>query len=214
MIRTSSLLVLLCLNLSAFAQEATLDESATEQIHEQLRVMRDRMFEAYEQRDVDALLKDVEDNVVITWQNGDRNLNHAEFRRFYDSMLSGDNRTVREMSSDFAVDGMSLIYGDDTAVAYGTCTDHFVLNDGRDFKLTSKWTATVVKNDENWKVACFHISASIFDNPILTISKSWIMKAGIIGGISGLILGCLLMFFVRKRPLVTGTRSEDNSTSD
>jgi len=193
----------------AFAQDevspadsnATAD--ATEAVHEQLRALRDRMFAAYEERDVDKLLQDVAPDVVITWQNADRNLGHAEFREFYDRMMNGENSVVKDISTKFEVDDLSVLYGEDTAVARGTQEDRFSLNDGNEFTLLSRWTATVVRQDDQWKVASFHVSSNIFDNPILSTATGWLMKAGLIGGIVGLILG-LVIGRMTKRPSASG----------
>ncbi len=193
----------LCCVCPVFAQDeassADTDAAATEAVHEQLRALRDRMFDAYEQRDIDKLLQDVAPDVVITWQNGDRNEGHAEFREFYDRMMKGDNSVVKDVSSKFEVDDLSVLYGDDTAVARGSQEDQFELNDGSKFTLLSRWTATVVKQDEQWKVASFHVSSNIFDNPILSTATGWLMKVGLIGGLVGLILGLGLGRVTKRR---------------
>ncbi len=182
------------------AAAGQVSDDAKAEIHRQLRELRDRMFAAYEQRDMDALLKDVAPNVVITWQNADRNEGYEEFLRFYNEMMNGDSKIVKDISSTFEVDGPSILYGDDTAVARGTLADHFVLTDGSDFTLNSKWTATVVKQSDGWKVASFHVSANIFDNPILTVAKSWLTKVGLICGIIGLVIGLLVGRASSRRP--------------
>ena len=205
--RILALLLLSAIATGAWGQDevSSSDPAATEQIHEQLRALRDRMLKSYEARDVDALLKDVEPNVVVTWQNADRNLNHAEFLEFYRDMVGGESSVVKEMSSNFVADGESLIYGDDTAIAYGTCTDHFVLSDGSELDLTSKWTATAVKTGEDWKVASFHMSSSIFDNPVLSAANGWLVKIGIIGGVIGLIVGFVVAYLICKRKTESAT---------
>ena len=175
------------------------DAAVQEAIHEQLRALRDRMFAAYEKRDMDALLTDVAPNVVITWQNADRNIGHDEFLAFYNRMMNPKNGVVKDVSSSFAVDGLSFLYSDDTAIAHGTQTDMFDLNDGSNLTLNSKWTATVIKQNDAWKVASFHVSANIFDNPILDVAKGWLMKAGIAGAVVGLIIGLLIGRVSRRK---------------
>jgi uncharacterized protein (TIGR02246 family) len=179
-------------NAAPTQSEEDSEATASEAVHDELRQLRDRMFAAYEQRDMDKLLADVDQNVVITWQNGDRNEGHDEFLKFYEEMMNGDSKIVQDISSTFEVDDLSVLYGDDTAVARGTLTDHFVLSDGSDFTLNSKWTATVVKKDDAWKVASFHVSANIFDNPILALAQGWLMKVGLIAAVIGLVVGLLI----------------------
>ena len=177
------------------AEEPDIDvvtETPDQQTHDELRALRDRMFAMYEKRDMEGLLADVAPDVVITWQNADRNEGHEEFLQFYDVMMNGDNRIVEDVSSEFSVDELSTLYGEDTAIARGTLVDHFRLTNGRDLRLDSKWTATVVKLDGAWKVASFHVSSNIFDNPILSYAQSWLIRVGLIGGLLGLVCGLVI----------------------
>ncbi|MCA9239599.1 MAG: nuclear transport factor 2 family protein [Planctomycetales bacterium] len=187
---------------AAIGQEAeavVAGNGAGEQIHAELRELRDRMFAAYESRDLDGLLADCAEEIVITWQNGERNVGHQEFRDFYDEMMSGDNAIVEDISTEFAVDDTSILYGGDTAVARGTVDDRFVLASGSEFLLKSKCTATVVRVDGTWKVASFHVSASIFDNPILDAAKGSLVTVGVIAAVCGVLLGLVVSWVLRRR---------------
>ena len=42
---------------------------------------------------------------------------------------------------------------------------------GMEFDLENRWTATLVKDDGQWKIAAYHVSSNIADNPILTLAK-------------------------------------------
>ena len=162
-------------------------------------VLRERMFAAYENRDLDGLLADCADEIIITWQNGERNVGHQEFRDFYKSMMSGDNAIVEDISSEFSVDDASILYGDNTAVARGTVNDRFILASGSEFLLKSKWTATLVKIQGEWKIASFHVSASIFENPILDAAKGSLFTVGAIAAACGLLVGIVAAWLLRKR---------------
>jgi ketosteroid isomerase-like protein len=185
-------------DLAAHGQQAeaqdldVVTETSDQQTHDELRALRDRMFAMYEKRDMDGLLADVAPDVVITWQNADRNEGHEEFLQFYDAMMNGENRIVEDVSSEFSVDGLSTLYGEDTAIARGTLVDHFRLSNGSDFRLDSKWTATVVKLDGAWKVASFHVSSNIFENAILSYAQGWLIRVGLIGGLLGLVCGLVI----------------------
>jgi ketosteroid isomerase-like protein len=174
-------------------------------IHGQLRALRDGMFQAYEKRDVDKLLSYLEPGVVVTWQNGDRTVGPEELRAFYNRMMNGDSRVVTDVKSKLTVDGLSTLYSGDTAIAKGTLEDSFVLASGNTFVLNSKWTATVVKSGDDWKVASFHASSSIFDNPILSAAQQWTMTLVGIGFVGGIILGGAVMAVVRRGRPAAGT---------
>ena len=162
-------------------------------VHAELRELRDRIFASYEARDLDALLKDVHPEVIATWQNGFRARGHNDIRTFYKEMLGGDKPIVRDVKSKLTVDGLSVLHGDQTAVACGNLVDQFDLTSGSKLDMESKWTATVVKQEGRWLVASFHVSVSVFDNPVMSAMQSWLTKciygaaviAAIVGGVIG-----------------------------
>jgi hypothetical protein len=64
---------------------------------------------------------------------------------------------------------------------------------GSEYELKNRWTATVVKEDGRWKLASYHVSMNVLDNPILNAAKSglvWIgLGALVLGSVGGLIVG-------------------------
>ncbi len=177
---------LIAINSSSIAIE---EESP---IHNELRQLRDKVFAAYESRNIDALFEHVHPQVVATWQNSTRARGHAEVRNFIDEMLSGKQPVVKDVKSTLTVDGMSVLHGESTAIACGDILDKFTLSSGTSFDLNSKWTASVVKIDGRWQIASFHVSSNLFENPILNAAKSWLITLASIGGVIGLFLGLLI----------------------
>ena len=179
----------------------SVDEEINEKIDEEkiraeLVELRDRVVKAYESRDLDTLIADLGPNVIITWQNADRNRGPDEFRAFYKKMMEGDSALVTDVQTTFEIDGSAELYGSQSAIACGSIKDNFKLRDGKDFTLDSKWTATLVKFDDDWKVVSYHVSANVFDNPILTVAKTYLMTFAVVGAILGFVLGCLVMWFI------------------
>ena len=121
-------------------------------------------------------------------------------------MSEGDNRKVESLKSEFNVDALSILYAGDTAVAFGEMNDHFKLNRGMEFDLHSRWTSTLVKTDDKWKVAAFHVSTNMFDNGVSNLLIAWAgIKAGGIALAAGLLLGSLIgIWWGRKSATRTG----------
>jgi uncharacterized protein (TIGR02246 family) len=197
----AALVVILFGSVALYAQEQR--ENATENpAHTELRTLRDALLEAYEKRDVDGLLKHVHKDVVITWQNGERNRGREGLRAFYNKMMTGENRVVADLKSKLTIDELSVLYGDDTAVAFGELDDEFKLTNGSQFKLHSRWTATAVKEDDGWVIASFHVSANLFDNPVLNAATGHLATVGAVAGGIGLLIGIVVVVVatrVRKR---------------
>ncbi len=118
--------VLGILPLQAAGQTTPAEDAA----HDELRALREDLFNAYEQRDLEGLLGRMHENTVVTWQNGDLNRGREGLRAFYEKMMIGDDRIVEGVESELTVDDLSILYGGDTAVAFGSLDDEFRLMNG------------------------------------------------------------------------------------
>jgi hypothetical protein len=78
--------------------------------------------------------------------------------------------------------------------------DEYELSDGRKFKLNSRFTATIARRGEAWKVVAFHASVDAFDNPILGIAaQQTAIWVGSIGAAGGIALGILATLIFKRR---------------
>jgi hypothetical protein len=113
-------------------------------------------------------------------------------------MMKGDHPVVSKVTADPKVLGRHV--QGDWAVSWGSLNDQFVLTDGRELPLNSRFTATVVKRGDRWLVSAFHVSVNAFDNPIMVLAiKKSLMIAGIGGLVIGGILGAVIMRMLRQR---------------
>jgi len=189
--KISLLVITLCLSfaLQAQAQGAGSDEA----IHNELRALRDAMLAALERLDVDEMLKHVHPNVVFTAMNAEVCRGPEEVRAYFNRMLKGPNRVVDSVKFNVTVDALTILYGGDTGVAYGSSNDRYKLTDGSDFEVKTRWSATVVKENNRWLLASVQSSANLFDNPLLTYVQRLVYwgsgGAGVIGLLVGLLVG-------------------------
>lgn len=170
-----------------------------EAIHSELRALRDGMLEAWEARDIDALLAYVDTDVVVTWQNGEVNRGHDEIRAFYDEVLGGEDSIIESIDSTLEMSEQSILHGPDSAVAYGTLRDRIsfasgvtgvaFISAGTEIELESHWTAALALKDGRWLVTALHVSTNMFSNPVLSLAIS---ASRWIAGILGLLLGVAL----------------------
>jgi uncharacterized protein (TIGR02246 family) len=177
------------LAIAAFPCGARPPEDTDESPRKELLALRDEVIKAYEARDIDGVLAHVHPDVIATWQNGFRARGRNEVRQFFNEMMTGESRIVRDVKSTLSVDGSSVMFGDDAAVACGALIDDFDLASGTSLHLESKWTSTLVKIDGRWLIASFHVSASIFENPVLGAVRSWAITLAIGVGLVGVLLG-------------------------
>ncbi len=167
------------------------------------------MLQAWDARDLDRLLSYVDENVVVTWQNTDVNRGHDGVRRFYQEMVGGKNPVLSNITSELTVDELSIIHGGDTAIAFGSMKNTMsfgqtlaklpLVEKGMDISLTSRWTATLVRKDDGWKLASYHTSADLFDNPVLSLASGSLFQLATITAVIGAALGALIVFLLMRR---------------
>jgi uncharacterized protein (TIGR02246 family) len=177
--------------------------------HKELRALKVKILEAFNKNDLDALLKYVHPNVVVTWQNGEVSRGHDGIRNYYKKMLEGPDRRVQKVTATADVDELTILYGDSNGLAFGTLDQDFTLTDGSAFHLKNRWTAHVVKDEGQWVVSGLHVSADIFDNGVLwLIVRRTALWTGILAGVAGFVLGVVLFWTVRafrRKPAAGGT---------
>jgi ketosteroid isomerase-like protein len=163
-----------------------------------INLLRQELVDSFNKADLDRLLSHLDPDVVITWQNAEVCRGPAEVRAYYDKMMTGPERRVEKVSADPKVDDRH-VYGD-WAVSWGSMNDRFVLTDGSDLAMNSRFTATIARRGHAWKVTSFHVSVNAFDNPILGFAAK---KAGTwaltIGGVVGLLIGLIAGMLIKRR---------------
>ncbi len=174
--------------------------------HDELRQVKRELVEAINAGDIDKTLTYCTEEVVMTAQNAEVSLGREGIRAYFDKMMKGPDRRVESFSTDPTVDALAQLYDGNTAVAQGSSKDHYTLVDGMDFTVNSRWSATLVRQADGWKIANLHVSCNIFDNPILNMTKQWLVWTGIIAGVVGLVLGALLTWLLRRPKAVVETK--------
>ncbi len=176
---------------AVYSQAPVAETDPAEQAdRDQLRVLRESLTKAVIAGDVDAQLALADDRLVTTWQNGAVARGKQGVRDFITQMEGDGERVFRGYKSPPTPDDTTQIIGGDTAIASGTSTPHYKWM-GMEFDLENRWTATLVKEGGEWKLAAYHVSANIFDNPLLSAAKSSNAWSGFGGLLVGLIGGWL-----------------------
>jgi ketosteroid isomerase-like protein len=197
-------LVAVLLALSGLANFSPAAEQPDENdpVFKELLAVRQGLIDAYNARDVDALVSFCHPDVVVTWQNAEVSRGREGIKTYYQKMMVGDERVVDELRANPTVDERALLFGGDTAISRGQMNDHYRLRDGSEFDLDSRWSATLVKEDDRWQIAAFHASTNAFDNDILrVVAKRSAMLAGGVAVLPGALLGaggCWLLTRRRK----------------
>lgn len=167
--------------------------------HDKLRALRADMEKSMNALDVDGLLKHVTDDVVFTTMNGDTVRGKQGIRDYYERMMTGPNKRVASLKTHFEADDLTVLYGDDTGVAFGHSEDDYKLTDGSEFHVRPRWSACMVRQNGEWKIANFHYSTNMFDNPVTEtlLKKTGMMTAA--AAAAALVVGLGLGFWLGRR---------------
>ncbi len=163
-----------------------------EAVHNELRALRDGLVDAMNKGDIERELTYLAPNVVVTWHNAEVSRGREGVRAYLNRILTGPNKFISAYSANVEVDELTLLYGGETGISFGSAVEHFTLANGTALDLPSRWSATLVKMGDKWLVASLHASDNLFDNPMLTMAKRTAYWAGGICLVVGLLIGMLL----------------------
>jgi ketosteroid isomerase-like protein len=184
----AALLLLLAVALPAPSQAQSKDEAT----HNQLRALRDGLLAAIKKGDIDAQLAHLHPNVVVTWQNAEISRGHDGIRAYLNRTLQGSAKVVESYSTEVNVDELTILYGGDTGISFGSALDRFKLSNGSTLEIPSRWSATLVNEGGKWLIASVHSSTNLFENPLLAAAKRWAYVAGGVTLVAGVVIGFLL----------------------
>jgi ketosteroid isomerase-like protein len=165
---------------------------------QQLRTLLEAMEKNISALDIEEVLKLMQPDAIVTWQNAEVSRGADQIRAYYNRMIKGSAPIVKKFSTKATLGGPAVFYSD-SAIAYGTTVDTYDLASGLHFTLNANWSTTVVKTNGQWKVAALHFSTDLFDNPLLNNAErlAWIAGGG--GLVAGLLLAFAVMRMRRKK---------------
>ncbi len=166
-------------------------------IHADLRVLRDDLVQRFNAKDWDGVSGLLTAEATLAFPDGRRIKGPEELKAYVKKMTEGNPPIVVSLKVAPEVDDLTTLYGDDTGIATGTSRDHYELAYGKSMDLSTRWTATMVKDSGGpWKIAALQIGADVFDNPILAAANSFGVGAALVTALIGMTAGYL---FGRKR---------------
>jgi len=180
---------LLFVSLRAMAQSTNAVEDAA---HQELRAVRDGLIGAMNSGDVEKSLPFLHTNCVITWHNAEVSRGHAGVRDYHNRVMTGPTKLVDSFSCEIKVDELTILYGGDTGICFGSSKEHFKLTNGKTLDVAGRWSAVLVKENGRWWVANLHASTNLFDNVILRLAKNAAWWAGMVSLLLGAVTGFLI----------------------
>jgi ketosteroid isomerase-like protein len=164
-----------------------------------IKVLRTDLIDSFNKGDVERLLSHLDGDVVVTWQNGEVCRGPDAVKAYYNKMMTGPDRVVRSASAEPSVADRH-VYAGDWAVSWGKMNDHFILQDGTDLAMDSRFTATLIRRGGEWKIAAFHVSTNTFDNAVLSMAtKKVALWTGLVALGVGVAVGAVVGRLSRRK---------------
>jgi len=148
--------------------------------------------EATNTRDIQRLLRHATDGVVMLSKNGETLVGKAAVDAYVNRMLGAAGPALTGMHTRVIQDGAPIIHGT-VAMAHGTSDDAYEFQGGMRLAIVTRWSATLVRQDGEWRIASLHFSFNLFDNPLLNAARFSVIVASGIGLVCGLLTGVLYM---------------------
>ncbi len=175
-------------------------EEADHAIHQELRALLQGMEQAINDRRYSDLEPYFVENLRVTTINQEVISKRSEITAYFEKWF-GEDGYLKTLEITLTPDATTELYGDKTyGIVRGTGDEKYVLADGRYFDMTTRWTATVMKDsDGQWRILSLHIGTNFLDNPILAKAESALMTFAAGGALLGLIFGWLITFLFMRR---------------
>lgn len=160
--------------------------------HQELRQLRDGLLAAMNNGNIEASLKLLHTNCVITWHNAEVSRGHEGVRAYHNRVMTGPNKIVESFHCDVNVDELTILYGGDTGICFGSSDEDFKLANGKNLHVHGRWSATLVKESGRWLVASLHASTNLFDNVLLDYARKAAVGACAVCFVTSGIIGWLV----------------------
>ena len=166
-IKWLSLAIIGCMlfGLNLWAADGATD--GREKDHEALRALRTKLVKAMDSQDTSAMTDCFAKEFVFTTTNQTVITNKAELDALYARMFTAKDAPIKSMTSEPEATIQTRFTDTCSGYCYGTTKDTYVLKNGRTVVIPAKWTAVVVKQNGEWKVAAAHVGVDFLDNPVL-----------------------------------------------
>jgi ketosteroid isomerase-like protein len=143
------------------------------------------------QQDWELILRHLDEDVVITYQNAYVARGKDAVRAYNTHMITAADSPVLALTTKAAIGGPAVFHGD-TAIGHGTTQDHMVLRTGQTIDLDAAWSTALVKKNGLWKIAALHFSTNVLDNGVLRSTKRVMLISAIITTVLALLIGFAL----------------------
>ena len=195
----SDSLLLLALSLIPLVSTAQDKSGDREQDHEALRSLKTEALAAINAKDIDNLASLFTEDFAFTGSDQTTVTGKDEIIAYYTRLLIDEGAPLKDIKATAEASILTRFIDEKSGYVYGTGEDTYTLANGTSISANNAWTALVVKEDGQWKIAAAHVGINFYDNPVVKKLAGYTTKLAVGTGIVGLIIGFLLGRRGKKR---------------
>lgn len=168
--------------------------------HVALRALAAQVTEAINRQDIELLKEHFTTPFAFTTSEQETLTDAANLEVYYRRLFLDEGAPFVSLRMQAHPSMLTRFIAEDVGYCFGTAEEEYVLKYGRRTVLTSHWTATVVREAGEWKVAAVHVGVNFLENPVLERVMGGARRVASIAGVAGLAFGVVAtLLFRRKR---------------
>jgi ketosteroid isomerase-like protein len=160
--------------------------------HAALRALRDKAALAIGNQDIKTLASCFAKDFAFTTVNQTVITNETQMQDFFDRMFRSSDALLASLKTEPEADIPTRFIDTNIGVCYGSSQDTYTMKSGKVVEMNVRWSATVVKENGEWKVAIAHVGTDFLNNPVLDRVKKFTRTVGVGAGICGLLAGFII----------------------
>ena len=137
------------------------------------------------------LLSHFDEHAILSFMTTEVANGKAGILAYYEQMFNLPNAPLKSFQTKASLDGPAQFHGN-TIVASGRTQDHFELADGRKYQFNTRWLASAVKKQGEWKVVSLNFSVDPFENVVLDEVEGKIYNYALLAFFAGLVIMFLI----------------------
>lgn len=195
MIRTFYLLLALL-----FCSGTTSASTGTEQDHQALREVLTGLEQAINTEKYGDLARYFHKEMRVTTINQEILSSPGEIAAYFDKWF-GPKGYLKKLHITLTADDLTEFYANGRmGVVRGKGVEDYILSDTRTYRMETRWTATVIKEEnQGWRILSLHIGTNFLNNPILGEAEGNLIKSAVGGAAVGTLLGAAIMWLFKRR---------------
>lgn len=138
--------------------------------HAALRALMAKVTMAVNQQDIGGIESCFTKRFVFTTVDQSVLTDTLTVKNYFDRMLKQKESPVTDYKVTPKADVRTVFVDANAGYCHGTSDDVYTLRrNGRKVHMPCRWTATVVKEDGEWKMAALHAGVNVLDNTVIQV---------------------------------------------